>query len=125
MKVEEDADEATSQVELDAELKALSEHFAGLEKIPSPSVPSPAVALPPLAPAPAPRHAPQLLARTMELPVAPRDAPSPFDVSSDLKAGLDRTAIIPVLDWDREGFDPPPMRSKPVPELVSVDDIPR
>lgn len=123
-KAEEDADEATSQVELDAELKALSEHFAGLEKVPSPSMPSPAVALPPLAPAPAPRHAPQLLARTMELPVAPRDAPSPFDVSSDLKAGLDRTAIIPVLDWDREGFDPPPMRPKPVPQLVSVDDIP-
>lgn len=122
----EDADEATSQVELDAELKALSEHFAGLEKAPPPVAAAPAASLTPspLAPAPAPRHAPQLLARTMELPVAPRDAPSPFDVSADLKAGLDRTAIIPVLDWDKEGFDPPPMRPKPVPQLVSVDDIP-
>ncbi|MFO0728378.1 MAG: hypothetical protein U1E65_31675 [Myxococcota bacterium] len=113
----EDADEATSQLEVDAELKALSDHFAGLE----PARPAPPV----LAPAPTQqRHAPQLIARTMELPVAPREAPSPFDVDPSLKAGLDRTAIIPVLEWDREGFDPPPMRPKPVPQLVSIDDIP-
>lgn len=70
---------------------------------------------------------PEVFARTMELPIEVGDVPSPFDLMRDvhLKAGLERTGIIPAIDWDKEGFEPPgPLNREPSPLLAGVDDIP-
>lgn len=64
----------------------------------------------------------------MELPVDVGDRPSPFDGISgvNLPAGLERTGIIPMIDWDKEEFEPPPLEpvSGPSKHLIGGDDIP-
>jgi hypothetical protein len=64
----------------------------------------------------------------MELPVDVAPVPSPFDSLRDvnLRAGLERTGIIPMVEFDREEFVPP----APLPKssgdrhLAGTDDIP-
>ena len=66
----------------------------------------------------------------MELPIEFADSPSPFDGLEQVSvpAGLERTGIIPVIDWDREEFEPPPPEEAPHSDharhLIGLGDIP-
>lgn len=67
---------------------------------------------------------PEVFASTLELPMDVEDVPSPFDMMRDvhLKAGLERTGIIPAIDWERETFEPPsPAPREPSPYLAGTD----
>lgn len=65
--------------------------------------------------------------RAMEIPVDFPDSPSPFEgpESIDVPVGLERTGIIPAIDWEGEEFVPPPLSKGPVAQaLAGTDDIP-
>jgi hypothetical protein len=99
----DDPDEATSQLDIDEELRLRAELDEREPRVP-----------------------PRVVARTLELPVAPREAPSPFDAMRGvtLSAGLEKTGIIPALQWDLEAFDPAPDLRRASPHLAGADDIP-
>lgn len=87
--------------------------------------------VPPLAPRVPPKRAGRLIAATLEVPIALDDGPSPFSDGpelGDIPVGLERTGIIPAIDWEREEFVPPPLpapiRPAPLPGLVGTHDIP-
>jgi hypothetical protein len=64
----------------------------------------------------------------LEVPVEVSPAPSPFDSLRDvnLRAGLERTGIIPMVEFEREEFVPPspPGKSGSDRHLAGTDDIP-
>ena len=64
---------------------------------------------------------------TFELPVDVGDRPSPFDAMQglNLQTGLERTGIIPVMNFEEEAFSPPPVgTAASAGELVGASDIP-
>ena len=68
------------------------------------------------------------LMSTLEVPIEVADDHHPFDGPSveEVPTGLERTGIIPAIDWDREEFVPPDprRRSKSSPTLIGSTDIP-
>ncbi len=65
-------------------------------------------------------------AGTLEVPVEFADEHHPFDGPSleEIPIGLDRTGIIPAIDWDREEFVPPPPPKSQSSSFVGASDIP-
>ena len=79
-------------------------------------------------PAPAEPPSPELLATALEVPVNWEDESHPFrgPEPSEIRVGLERTAIIPAADLANAEFVPPEL-NKPVPAtpaMAGVDDIP-
>ncbi len=76
------------------------------------------------------RPAPErVMASTLEVPVEFDERSHPFGVPSsvEIPTGLERTGIIPAIDWEQEGFVPPPLAHPPGAELrglVGSADIP-
>lgn len=63
----------------------------------------------------------------LEIPIDISDALNPFDgpENIDIPVGLERTGIIPAIDWENEEFIPPPLSKQPIePLLAGTDDIP-
>ncbi len=124
----DEVDMATSEVDLSDErvAAALREADAELAGQPDSGLdveepePTPAAIQPPIG---------NMFVSALELPVDVGDKPSPFDGMNglNLPAGLERTGIIPVLDWDNEEFEPP-APSEPPPDdrrlLIGLSDIP-
>lgn len=70
---------------------------------------------------------PGAFAGALEVPVSVEEVPSPFDTLRDahFKAGLERTGIIPAIDWGRDSFEPPEIPLGEVsPLLAGIEDIP-
>ncbi|MEQ8984884.1 MAG: hypothetical protein RL846_43455 [Deltaproteobacteria bacterium] len=65
-------------------------------------------------------------AGTLEVPVEFADEHHPFDGPGidEIPVGLDKTGIIPAIDWDREEFVPPPPDKARPPGLAGASDIP-
>jgi hypothetical protein len=76
------------------------------------------------------RPAPErVMASTMEVPIEFDERSHPFGVPSsvEIPTGLERTGIIPAIDWEQDGFVPPPLAHPPGAELrglVGSADIP-
>lgn len=70
------------------------------------------------------------MAATLEVPIEIREGPSPFEGPevADIPTGLERTGIIPAINWDQDEFEPPPLPERVLgPEaaaLVGSEDIP-
>ncbi|MCC7385643.1 MAG: hypothetical protein IT384_27590 [Deltaproteobacteria bacterium] len=101
-------DEATSQMDMEPRVAPRVEMVP--PPVPLPSGPPPGA-----------------FAGALEVPVSVEDVPSPFDTLRDahFKAGLERTGIIPAIDWGRDSFEPPEIPLGEVsPLLAGIEDIP-
>ncbi|MCA9556225.1 MAG: hypothetical protein KC933_39740, partial [Myxococcales bacterium] len=71
---------------------------------------------------------PQVLASTLEVPMDFDDAMNPFEGPrpGEIPVGLEKTAIIPAIDFEAEPFEPPPVRGESTADqaLVLGSDIP-
>lgn len=66
-------------------------------------------------------------AAAFEIPIDVDDSHHPFDGPGleEIPTGLERTGIIPAIDWEVEEFEPPPLPARDVTNLALVDgDIP-
>jgi hypothetical protein len=75
----------------------------------------------------APKTEERRFMRAMEIPVDFPDSPSPFEgpESIEIPVGLERTGIIPAIDWEGDEFVPPPLsKGSVVHALAGTDDIP-
>jgi hypothetical protein len=71
-----------------------------------------------------PRKRPEPL--PLELPVEVDDPHHPFAGPGveEIPTGLEKTGIIPAIDWEKEGFDPPPLADRRVSRSLADGDIP-
>ena len=125
-------DIATSEIDLNSPEAAAALSLQLLD--PLAGVPPTEAAVPvhiePNTPAPAAALVSNDFVAALELPVDLAESPSPFDGLREVNvpAGLERTGIIPVIDWDREEFEPPPLDGGPSAEharhLAGAEDIP-